>query len=513
MGVDGINGGQFQQSQKIKLQQGSSITGELKTIFDEMLQKGLIKDVNGDGFTKAELKNMYDMLNKIHQDSNRSTDYTKMGVGTEFDYTAEEMQKLAEAAGFEVVQTSAEVIEDEVIEDPELPDVQSFIGPPKPPVIEELANGIPTQTTANEQIETEEVSLAKKLEQAETVFEANGQVGKIVDGKYYINGNEVNKNVFDVGKTRAENKKQEILTRLTNPNITNEELDTILSDAPNGINMMNERFIHLADSTSILVTDEEFSAYFKNVNNIPKDSNGTGISSFASPLPSVVATGAEEFYTANGINFDGPPPAPVDNSSKEPSDEDINHLEEKLGIMPSSYTEEYKAMTPEQKLEHLNKIQAMQNANISISGSDTKIEKGTLIAGNGMPGRFYTVNSDNQKSSQIIYHQEYDTYIEFPLNASNEYDSIASYKWTYENGEIKLTKIVEQNQEPPSVKSKPTISDLENLQDGQTVTIDGITYTKNSISAGGMSMDIFYDQNNNAYTLENGQLKPAEYFG
>ena len=257
-----------------------------------MLQKGLIKDVNGDGFTKAELKNMYAMLNQIHKESNRSTDYTKMGVGTEFDYTAEEMQKLAEAAGFEVVQTPEPVPQDEVVEDPELPDVQNFTGPPEPPVIEELANGLPTQTTANEQIETEEVSLAKKLEQAETVFEANGQVGKIVDGKYYINGNEVNKNVFDVGKTRAENKKQEILTRLTNPNITNEELDTILSDAPNGINMMNERFIHLADGTSILVTDEEFSAYFKNVNNIPKDSNGTGISSFASPLPSVVATGA-----------------------------------------------------------------------------------------------------------------------------------------------------------------------------------------------------------------------------
>lgn len=119
MGVDGINVGQFQQSQKIKLKQGSSITGELKTIFDEMLKKGLIKDVNGDGFTKAELKNMYAMLNQIHKDSNRSTDYTKMGVGTEFDYTAEEMQKLAESAGFEVVQTSAEVIEDEVIEDPE----------------------------------------------------------------------------------------------------------------------------------------------------------------------------------------------------------------------------------------------------------------------------------------------------------------------------------------------------------------------------------------------------------
>ena len=119
MGTNGINGLSFTQGQKITLKQGSSITGELKTIFDEMLKKGLIEDVNGDGFTKAELKNMYDMLNKIHKESNRSTDYTKMGVGTEFDYTAEEMKKLAESAGFEVVQTSAEVIEDEVIEDPE----------------------------------------------------------------------------------------------------------------------------------------------------------------------------------------------------------------------------------------------------------------------------------------------------------------------------------------------------------------------------------------------------------
>ena len=479
-----------------------------------MLQKGLIKDVNGDGFTKAELKNMYAMLNQIHKESNRSTDYTKMGVGTEFDYTAEEMQKLAEAAGFEVVQTPEPVPQDEVVEDPELPDVQNFTGPPEPPVIEELANGIPTQTTANEQIETEEVSLAKKLEQAETVFEANGQVGKIVDGKYYINGNEVNKNVFDVGKTRAENKKQEILTRLTNPNITNEELDTILSDAPNGINMMNERFIHLADGTSILVTDEEFSAYFKNVNNIPKDSNGTGISSFASPLPSVVATGAEEFYTANGINFDGPPPAPVDNSSKEPSDEDIYDFEEKLEIMPSNYTDEYKAMTNKEKLEYLKGIEAKQNpSRIYIENSDVEIKKGSLIASNGLIGKFIITDNDN-KTTELIYHAKDNVYRESKgYDANNQPAWGDSYSWTYENGEIKLTKIVEENQEPPSVKSKPTISDLENLQDGASLEIDGNTYTKQSIPAGGFVMDIFYDQNNNAYTLENGQLKPAEYWG
>lgn len=104
--VDGINS-LSQQNYNVKLQnrgkEKTGITFELKNIFSEMQKNGQIKDTNGDDFSAADAKNLYEALNKMHKDTGRSTDYSKMSDGTEFTYTAAEMQTLLKAAGYEVV--------------------------------------------------------------------------------------------------------------------------------------------------------------------------------------------------------------------------------------------------------------------------------------------------------------------------------------------------------------------------------------------------------------------------
>lgn len=109
--VDGITRA-FENGQKIKLKNrgvNSGITYELKSVFDELAKKGVIKDKDGKGLTRRDALNLYNTLNKIHQETNRATNYTKMQVGQSFEYTAEEMKMLAQAAGYEVVaQTPSE---------------------------------------------------------------------------------------------------------------------------------------------------------------------------------------------------------------------------------------------------------------------------------------------------------------------------------------------------------------------------------------------------------------------
>lgn len=104
--VDGINS-LSQQNYNVKLQnrgkEKTGITFELKNIFSEMQKNGQIKDTNGDDFSAADAKNLYEALNEMHKDTGRSTDYSKMSDGTEFTYTAAEMQTLLKAAGYEVV--------------------------------------------------------------------------------------------------------------------------------------------------------------------------------------------------------------------------------------------------------------------------------------------------------------------------------------------------------------------------------------------------------------------------
>lgn len=104
--VDGINN-IFKTGQKIELKdrgaKGSGITFELKSVFEELSKQGIIKDKDGKGLTKQDALNLYNTLNKIHQDTNRASNYTTMQVGQSFDYSAEELKAMAEAAGYEIV--------------------------------------------------------------------------------------------------------------------------------------------------------------------------------------------------------------------------------------------------------------------------------------------------------------------------------------------------------------------------------------------------------------------------
>lgn len=110
MSTNGINE-VFNAGLKVKLQNrgsnSSGITFELKSIFDEMAKRGLIKDTDGKGLTKQNALDLYAKLNEIHEATHRATNYTRMQVGQEFDYTADEMKALASAAGYEIIQKPA----------------------------------------------------------------------------------------------------------------------------------------------------------------------------------------------------------------------------------------------------------------------------------------------------------------------------------------------------------------------------------------------------------------------
>ena len=72
-----------------------------------MTKQGVIKDTDGKGLTKQDALNLYNVLNKMHEETNRATNYTTMGVGAEFNYSAAEMKTLAKAAGYEIVEQPA----------------------------------------------------------------------------------------------------------------------------------------------------------------------------------------------------------------------------------------------------------------------------------------------------------------------------------------------------------------------------------------------------------------------
>jgi len=78
----------------------SGITYDLRDAFAEMAKKGMLVDVNGDGFTKKEAYAMYLELDKIHKERNLNRDYTHMAEASIFDYSVSDIKRLAEAAGY-----------------------------------------------------------------------------------------------------------------------------------------------------------------------------------------------------------------------------------------------------------------------------------------------------------------------------------------------------------------------------------------------------------------------------
>lgn len=172
--VDGINS-LSQQNYNVKLQnrgkEKTGITFELKNIFSEMQKSGQIKDTNGDDFSAADAKNLYEALNKMHKNTGRSTDYSKMSDGTEFTYTAAEMQTLLKAAGYEVVDQK----KTEEKQSTEAPKTET------PPTQESAGKTKETEPSKAQQVENKQQ--AQETPQAQTKVVAGKVLTRSVNGE------------------------------------------------------------------------------------------------------------------------------------------------------------------------------------------------------------------------------------------------------------------------------------------------------------------------------------------
>ena len=172
--VDGINS-LSQQNYNVKLQnrgkEKTGITFELKNIFSEMQKSGQIKDTNGDDFSAADAKNLYEALNKMHKDTGRSTDYSIMSDGTEFTYTAAEMQTLLKAAGYEVVDQK----KTEEKQSTEAPKTET------PPTQEPVGKTKETEPSKEQQVENKQQ--AQETPQAQTKVVAGKVLTRSVNGE------------------------------------------------------------------------------------------------------------------------------------------------------------------------------------------------------------------------------------------------------------------------------------------------------------------------------------------
>ena len=81
---------------------------QTQIVIEELAKKGIIKDKDGKGLSKQDALNLYNMLNQIHQEKQLSTNYGSMEVGDEFNYSAEDLKKMAEAAGYEITEKQHE---------------------------------------------------------------------------------------------------------------------------------------------------------------------------------------------------------------------------------------------------------------------------------------------------------------------------------------------------------------------------------------------------------------------
>lgn len=81
----------------------SGITYELRDAFSALVKQGALKDVKGDGFTKQDALNMYKELDKIQKAKKYDTDYKHMSGGSKFNYSEEDIAKIAKAAGYKTI--------------------------------------------------------------------------------------------------------------------------------------------------------------------------------------------------------------------------------------------------------------------------------------------------------------------------------------------------------------------------------------------------------------------------
>lgn len=220
-----------------------------------MAKQGLIKDSDGKGLTRQDALNLYNELNKIHEQTKRATNYTRMQVGQEFNYTADEIKVLAKAAGYEIIENEDET-KDDISDEETVPKISENQASETDNRIENLKQKIEDNKEENNELRKEirEQRKAERTERreerqeehgnvynaktqndklvelqpaikaleigpsndpnyeimrlslVEEDFNANGQIGKISQGKYYINGIEVSKDVYEVAKTKATSK-------------------------------------------------------------------------------------------------------------------------------------------------------------------------------------------------------------------------------------------------------------------------------------------------------------------
>lgn len=67
---------------------------------NQLVDKGIFVDKDGDGFTSSEKKALEDQFIKLHQEKGYSTNFKKMRAGTTNEYTYDDFIKLAQAAGY-----------------------------------------------------------------------------------------------------------------------------------------------------------------------------------------------------------------------------------------------------------------------------------------------------------------------------------------------------------------------------------------------------------------------------
>ena len=171
--VDGINN-VFKNGQKIELKNrgvNSGITYELKSVFDELAKSGVLKDKDGKGLSKKDALNLYNALNKIHKETNRATNYTKMQVGQNFEYTADEMKQLAQAAGYDIVETEQKPPKPVKESKPSLSveaDIPGKINLPgtQPKTVEQEQHSLAVEADIPDKINLQENSAAEMLEKA-----------------------------------------------------------------------------------------------------------------------------------------------------------------------------------------------------------------------------------------------------------------------------------------------------------------------------------------------------------
>ena len=171
--VDGINN-VFKNGQKIELKNrgvNSGITYELKSVFDELAKRGVLKDKDGKGLSKKDALNLYNALNKIHKETNRATNYTKMQVGQNFEYTADEMKQLAKAAGYDIVETEQKPPKPVKESKPSLSveaDIPGKINLPgtQPKTVEQEQHSLAVEADIPDKINLQENSAAEMLEKA-----------------------------------------------------------------------------------------------------------------------------------------------------------------------------------------------------------------------------------------------------------------------------------------------------------------------------------------------------------